>query len=245
MSSGAQFEVLKTAPAGPVRNRLLAQATWLQRHKDPGIVRVTRTLLDGYAMELLHTGDDAVYATDSRKVDAIINILARCVWNRPAPVMEWPHFKDYLAALDYRTDSKFLTSWLEEIHELRVPMRDTHGDPTLENLLWRDRRVPVLVDPLPDAVLRGKMPPLRAVDLGKILQSALNYERVKRGEAQSWSWNSNIAYTVRETCSDTHEWELACFFAAVHVARFIPYQSSADEMRWRVWFPNIVECLRG
>lgn len=50
-----------------------------------------------------------------------------------------------------------------------------HGDPTMENTLFLGKSF-VLIDPVPDDV---KIPRNKYVDLGKMLQSAFGYEKIK------------------------------------------------------------------
>ncbi len=232
-TSGARLTVVKTAEAGPARERLFAQAEWLKSFNDEHIVRVLTTHADGYEMEFLESPRDA-QSTTSRTRD-VLNILEAVVWIRPVRAHAGPQMKDYVNMLDARVGGTRLADWCDELARNEYDYCDTH------DLMYRDG-VPVLIDPLPDVVTRGDLPSCKALDMGKVLQSALGYERVKNG-GSTWYWDGNIAYDVRERCRDVAEWNLACLFAAIHVVRFIPYQTPMRADLWRAWFPDIFEVL--
>ena len=122
---------------------------------------------------------------------------------------------------------------------------DTHGDPTLENLMYRPSTgEPVLIDPLPDAVLDDKVPSVRALDLGKVLQSGIGYEGVKTGRFSGWMINPVIFDAVQARCRDQREWAQSRALCALHVCRFIPYQTDDLRERWISWLPGILDALR-
>lgn len=239
-TSGASLLVLKTAPEGPLRRRVVAQGEWLASYDDPGIVRVMNVYDDGYSMPFLHTPSWPLTSPEICTM-SVLDILER-VWQQlPRARTQMNVFRSYVD----RLNQPLLNDWLNEFADSDFEAAcDVHGDPTLENLLFSADGTPVLVDPLPDAVLDGKTPSIAALDLGKVLQSALGYELVKRGIQASWSWDKSIAGQVRKACASDKEYDLARFFAAFHVARFIPYQTEYLAGQWRCWFPEIVDFLR-
>jgi hypothetical protein len=243
--SGARMAVLKTAPPGKARDRLHAQAAWLKTFDDPHIVKVLEEREDGYVMPYLQTPEWPL-KNPLVMMDAVLSILSTSVWVRPAPVpLDYSTFVTYLESLR----QPLLTAYWWEIIEQGSNAvwdytHDIHGDPTLENLLFACDGTPVLVDPIPDAVLDGKIPPVRAVDLGKCLQSCLGYELVKRGLQTKWLGDQKLSNIIKPYARSEAEWEFSKFFCAVHVARFIPYQTEYFHQQWTSWFPEIVETLK-
>lgn len=238
-TSGASVTVLKTAPEGPVRDRLFAQYDWCAKHRDDqGIVNVVRKHEDGYEMELLRARPNDLSARD------VIEVLNRNVWGTLPP----PNAFDEEKHLAYLTSLPFGTTLADTARTL-TPYDDsvwcdTHGDPTFENVMRRAHTL-VLTDPLPDRVLSGELPSVRALDLGKVLQSVIGYEYVKSGtvgsihglEFSSWTWD-----VVRRFFS-VKEMHLAEFFLCVHVARLIPYQPDSQVDLWEQALEILLERL--
>lgn len=174
-----------------------------------------------------------------RDVDVVAGILRRNVWSQPYPgaaVRDWSVIREHPDV--YRW-------WLRLPALAHDDYCDTHGDPTLENLMMRLDGVPVLIDPIPDAVFDGRVPSIRALDLAKLLQSALGYEDVRRGTADAWNLDPWLAYRVRENCRDELEWQRTCCLCLLNVHRFIPYQNDVLRKRWEKWLPSIAETLLG
>jgi len=92
-----------------------------------------------------------------------------------------------------------------------------------------------LVDPIPaDGV---NIPRLKAVDLGKLLQSALGYERVKAdGEYFSPDFGAAEAVLIDESEFDRM---LSWYFCYLHILRLIPYHTSKKRKVFRDWLPLI------
>jgi hypothetical protein len=93
----------------------------------------------------------------------------------------------------------------------------THGDATLDNLLVSEDGQLRWIDPIP---ANYTVPPLRAVDLGKLLQSSDGYERRKYGAA-AWGgacdWSPVLDNEDAETCT------AALYFRAVAYLRMLRY----------------------
>ena len=239
-TSGATLTVRKSAPIGKARNRLFAQAEWLKQFDSPNIVKVLEVTADGYTMPYL---EPTLQIPPDYLAGRIIAVLSRDVWQKQSMMTFKPSlFREYVHRFGNTDLDDFTVKMLPQI--LRQEFVETHGDPTFENALSLDGEL-VLVDPLPDPVQDGRMPSVRAVDLGKILQSALGYEAVKRGLLSSYILDLPTWRTVRYTCDGPEEWDLARYFCALHIARFIPYQTPDLGHRWMYWYASLLELLSG
>jgi hypothetical protein len=240
-TSGADLRVYKfNHHDAKVARRLYEQAYWLTQHDDPGLVRVGRMTYAGYEMEMLTPPKHPIRA------ESVVTILERAVWNRPAWTT-WDLGKalDYFAGLECGEE---LWTWLLELGFGSLRVRgttppafqecDTHGDPTFENVLARGDQL-VLVDPIP---ADGRMPSVRALDLGKIGQSLIGYEGVKAGKFTSF--DVHRARGLRRYCRSEEEFRAAMCFTAIHVARLIPYQEEEQKAFWRDHLPGIIADLK-
>ena len=233
-TSGAYISVVKRGPFGPQRERLLAQARWLLQHaNDPGLVNVYTVLEDGYEMELLESHNQ-VHALQ------IVELLESNVWCHPTTAAFNPDaFAAYLVSLPH---GELLLDWAATL-SLSEDYCDTHGDPTFENIMRRGTQL-VLIDPLPDRVSSGQLPSIKTLDLGKVMQSTIGYEHVKRGYYESFEDLTLLDDHWYRGVVPPAEWEHVRFFAALHIARFIPYQTSELAMLWDDWFPRILKRLQ-
>ena len=97
----------------------------------------------------------------------------------------------------------------------------THGDPTLDNLMSREGTGdPVFVDPLPP---ERHTPPVRALDVGKALQSLWGWHEVEYGKGHPQL--ARRTEITRKLLSPLPLYEInACWaFAAYHLIRALPY----------------------
>lgn len=242
-ASGATFAVLKQGATGAVIRRLGYQYSWLSVRNYPSLVRVGRWLNSsttvGYTMELLSPGTP--YLTTPSAVRAATEDVVKAlepVWAEP-PLVPGPWApQDRLDAFP-----PVLHAWWSTLTVQPHHYCGTHGDPTLENVMRRGDQ-PVLIDPLPDCVYDGKVPPIRALDLGKILQSGLDYEGVRLGIQPKWMVRPPVFDVVRDACRDQDEWAQACWACALHVAKFLPYQTPELRVRWTTWWPHIIATLQ-
>ena len=93
---------------------------------------------------------------------------------------------------------------------------NTHGDPTFENVMLSQSGELTLIDPLPCS---SRMPPIADVDVGKIVQSLLGYERIVAGGV------ANVWQAVEWLHVITHAYPAAAYFTGVHLVRLMPYQT--------------------
>jgi len=238
-ASGARFEILKWSDDPRVVRRLHAQYHWLKDRDYPSLVRVGvwRDRHDGragYMMELLEPGL-VIGAFPRDAAQRVVDALAP-VWAEP-PLRPGP----WVPRLDHLPPE--LTPWWAELTVAPHHYCGTHGDPTLENMMQRGPQT-VMIDPVPDIVLDGKVPAIRALDYGKILQSGLGYEAIRRGYRSRWALDQPIFAVVRDAARDDDEWRQACWCCALHVAKFLPYQPDDLRAWWTAEWPGIVRALR-
>lgn len=228
-SSGAVFsftahDVTKMGD-GAVGERVASQGRWLSRHRSHVVPLVLQTFDNGYRMERLAT--PPALMLDHRVVlEEMLMQLSVNVWTQPPEVPHEPHLtRDRIDLLlgRHAPDDTELVRRVRRIRdgvtwdELEACL--THGDPTFDNVMVReDTGELVLIDPLPAT---AAVPDLRAVDIGKILQSALGYERVRyRDEARQFGVSPR---TLRARVPLDNEWRAAVFWCAVHLLRALPY----------------------
>lgn len=103
----------------------------------------------------------------------------------------------------------------------------THGDPTLSNVMlgW-DLRIR-LIDPTPE---RRGVPPLAAVDHGKLIQSAVGWEHMLDS---SWPTpNQNTLDAVLSRLGRKRQRCEALFWGAYHCARFVVKGKTPEVCAW-------------
>jgi hypothetical protein len=212
----------------PVR-RLVHQGRWIRDHQDiPALPRIHQVLADGYTMERLVEPQGAT----SEILPIIIDVLQEEFWSRREEgacrgLCIPEHVK--------KTERLFIALSLGARRKLRN-VRDTmdwaalrrcltHGDPTLDNMMWRDfgerfeEEQVVLIDPIPPTV---EVPQLMAVDYGKVLQSALGYERIRYNDNAWPGADLDHAESLLDGLS-FDEQRAAWYWCAVHFLRAVPY----------------------
>lgn len=214
-SSGAEFVYYRSTVLKKGNPRVVAQGRWLDRHNPRGSLAGLPFVYGvdscSYLMERLN---------DASVLEAgpILDVLKNDVWS------QHPEVEIDLQQHEWYVDDKAADWWPEAITALRFWRRMiswdglmrclAHGDPTFENCMWRpSTRELVLIDPIPASYYA---PDLMAVDLGKILQSSLGYERVRN----RWYYDSNVKWLDQ---FHVNERRAAQYFALVHFVRLLPY----------------------
>ena len=229
-SSGAEFNflgdrVVKIAPEKAAGDRVMAQGMWLQRHQSPAVPHVFQVYARSYVMERLIV--PPMWALDHEVIfHHLLSALSVHVWSRPAEV---EHDVDETEVKYAMLCERFqlheicaeLDHLLDTIQWDKLKRCLTHGDPTLDNVMFRedDASVGVVIgDPIPAT---PAVPDIRAVDLGKILQSLLGWEETRYGLR---------AFRLRIGTEDLHrwvtdknEWCATIFWSVVHMLRAMPY----------------------
>lgn len=221
--------VRKTGFTDTVVQRVVAQGVWLrERANVRGLPRVYQVLDDGYTMHEYRPLPTSRDATSTLKL--VYHTLRETLWRSHGtwnPICQ-DYFQRYvskLVARDLPNVGNALLMFIAADFLKHCTPCDAHGDPTLDNVMIDDLGEIVLIDPIPS--YHGS-PELRAVDLGKLLQSAFGYELVKYQDVR---WAIDIDEILDEFAQFEREVDLraALFFCAVHYLRLIPYQ--LDEVK--------------
>lgn len=220
---------------GKVGKRVGAQGDWLKKQESQHFPKIFRTGKNHYVMERL---EECPYAA----WDPIetLEILGKTVWTRSAGRPNWIWHETYLADVCERAEAHHLHDMMyDKMKTLSghavVQECDIHGDPTAGNSMLRfnledenDLGTAVLTDPLPLSDARGTIPPLAAVDVGKVLQSLTGYEDIKAGREPEVRWNA--IKRVELWLGDEEEWFAAKYFLLLHWLRLLPYQPQAERV---------------
>lgn len=197
--------------------RVRDQGIWLRRYDESlCLPAVNEIYADGYLMEKLVEEDLPLEYGDTLEMcRKILQVLAKHLWDFTSDdiiVRHIPFNRDfddyeasyrnvhrsYVAGLLRDVDMSFLRRQLRRFEEsirwkyLRTGL--THGDPLIDNVLYRpsntqwaiDRQL-VLIDPIPAC---PAIPDVLAVDVGRVIQSAAGYEAFRYGDLdfyRSWS----------------------------------------------------------
>lgn len=235
-SSGATFNflgnrVVKMAPEKTAGQRVMDQGLWLQKHQSPALPRVFQVYARSYVMERLIV--PPLWALDHKVIfDHLLAALSVHVWSHSAEVEHDSNataikYNDLCDKFDLQRvahDLDYLQANIEW-NDLRRCL--THGDPTFDNVMFRedDAEVGVVIgDPIPAT---PAVPDLWCVDLGKILQSLLGWEETRYGLR---SFKLRIGTDDLRRCEiDKNEWRGTIFWSVVHMLRAMPYVS--DDVR--------------
>lgn len=206
--------------------RVRGQGLWLVQHESPALpaVHTVHERKNAYIMERLSGAPP--WALNHRAVlDRMLLALNMHVWCRPARVVFDP---DVLASkLDflgtYLLDEPKIIEWTTTVsHSLSWGTLSAclaHGDPTFENVMFRDTTGDVvIIDPLPAS---PAVPDLLSVDLGKMLQSVVGWERVRYSDPEQ-SFHVT-ARDLRLHIPSDDEWHATVFWCVVHLLRTLPY----------------------
>jgi hypothetical protein len=189
-TSGALIRIRKTyvvkeAKTEKCKQLLFDQAHYMQRHGAP-FARVDTIGERSYVMQRLRP---LQHGTPLAGLLSHARDSLRPLWARPAvPASNWAvRLGQYIDALCRENGLDYLKpdllSMLERVAYRPGTVGSTHGDATLDNALRNAYDELVWIDPIP---YRENIPPLVGVDLGKLLQSAYGYERVKYGPTSYW-----------------------------------------------------------
>lgn len=229
---------------GEVGARIDAQADWLVRHASDGMMPVLSHIGSiGYVMPY---GDPWPDFSDATRIfNTVVGLLQTHVWNRDAEFV--PNIQDAVLCKFMSMHGRVDAVRMWELHTLimsvtwmDLPQCLTHGDPTFCNALFIDVDKPVLCDPLPSVITR--LPDVRAMDLGKLLQSCFGFESIVYGWRYSVQPN---AQWVRALCENENEWHAAIACGALHVLRLLPYVSPDLREEFEYVFDEILRLRPG
>lgn len=217
----------------------MAQAEWLQAVDSYSFPQVCWTGDNAYLMERLENISPAT-VSDPNLVRTILDILRQDVWTQPAVTefgfgWHWGYVLRVMGKLKDAEIEKEIEKLALAVDFATLPLSNIHGDPTFDNCMRRDRRI-VIADPIPAAV-RG-MPPTRAVDVGKILQSVCGYETIVFGRPPC---TVSISTVLELAHLEPNEVAAAKYFLLLNIARLIPYQPEDLRPACKVMFHEAVE----
>lgn len=186
--------------------RVRAQGIWLRSNTVHEIVsapEVYAILPDGYEMETL--SPDPLHEVDvSQRVALILETLRVEWWGRVDNDYPTTWVDDELSDFSPRAHARYVAQLCRTVNcrdliKILGEFRDkidwfdlerglTHGDPIVDNALWRlhknavtgsiTGRKLVLIDPIPPTI---SIPPLVCVDIGRLIQSTVGYEQARYG----------------------------------------------------------------
>lgn len=191
--------------------RVRDQGIWLRRYDESlCLPAVNEVYANGYLMEKLIERPLPVEYDDVLRVcQDILTTLRDHLWHREFTDIHVTHIKwnvdpneffdegwrtnvhrRYVAGLLRNVNMRFLRRILRgyeaQITWYRLRTGLTHGDPIIDNVLYRpsktqwtiDRQL-VLIDPIPAC---SAVPDVLAVDVGRVIQSAVGYEAQRYGD---------------------------------------------------------------
>lgn len=219
-SSGASFVIDSAFATKTGNERVVTQGEWLSFNKATGLPEVFDVDDTGYKMELLSSVPWPL-VVPSRIVEETVAVLERDIWSKP-PVTELDldlHLEkvDALATRWVPGIKNALLERAKEVAGLGVACL-THGDPTMDNVMLRGYDI-VLIDPVPAT---PAVPDLRAVDLGKLLQSANGFEKIRYNEDFRVATRHIEGLYARLNVSEDEQ-RAAAYWCIVHFLRALPY----------------------
>lgn len=210
--------------------RIADQGRWLQTNSSPAVPRVSRVYDESYVMERLAV--PPLRLLDHQLVlRTMVNQLITHVWYRSAVA---PLNQDMLQAkletLIQTYQFGHIWPWVYRVHSAvnwkKIPACLTHGDPTFDNVMIRERTGElVLADPIPATLI---VPDQRCVDVGKILQSVVGWEEVRYGTGmhrfcvKPAELHAHLT-DLTDGWFDDNEWRASVFWCVVHLLRTLPY----------------------
>ena len=225
-SSGARFtfaeHTVRKHDTERTGGRVVEQGRWLRDNAAPALPVVHAVHPTSYTMERL------TEVTASPKLMAEVIDACAQLWCRPAR-QRWNGVAHWRWIAQLLNDTVADGSAMDRTLLLaagRLPDPTTlygcltHGDPIIDNVLWRESSGElVVIDPIPAT---GAVPDVLSSDVGRLMQSAYGYERARYGEAHELPdvrTTALLAYDyVGVPLTDT-EYSWCLYWAAVHTLR--------------------------
>lgn len=197
----------------------------LCRMLGPGVApMVTELLEDGYEMEIL----ELPHSYTMKMLEYVHQLLRYHVWIHlnPYPDSGW---LDPLLAWSH--DSPWITPLLTRVYPTE-PLDGysmIHGDPTLANVMLRDSTM-IVTDPMPRTSHRPEIPSRKAVDVGKILQSAAGWESIQGCSAPLRDHGEILDSLGRNSLTNE-----SLLWAAIHTARLERRATKKSDAKVAAW----------
>jgi hypothetical protein len=244
------LSVLKISQDAKVVKRLHSQAEFMDRTAQQLFPEVKALVTCGYMMERLQETDGS-YWNDVNVVETVKemkDLLTEHMWvdTLAAPLLYNGWLEKLTKAIISRMIKEGFPSILiisiiaqiSRLRELKLQVCETHGDPTFSNVMESRSGVMLITDPLP--WYESYMPPLKAVDLGKILQSIAGYDRIINPELfpklTVATEDAMLDVLFKNETFDTRK--ASWIFCLIHYVRLLPYQK--PELK-----PELIKILEG
>lgn len=249
-SSGAEFTVLGDRVVKRQHGdgtRIMSQGRWLVQHSTRVLPLTFQVYAKSYVMERLIAAPP--WALDHKAIfDEMFLRLNIYVWSSSAIVqleLNALHEKINVLLGTYDPDGKQqslrikLRTLFDSIHWDELPTCLTHGDPTFDNVMFRERTGElVIIDPIPAT---PAVPDVRAVDFGKILQSMLGWERIRYGHI--YEFKVHQPDVLRSKIPNDNEWTATKFWAIIHLLRAYPYVTHDVRIRLESLIDDVIVLL--
>lgn len=172
-----------------------------------------------------HYEMERLYEDGAIRLLSIRNLLIRKVWNRQ-PIGNIDGWHSLLSDWLYEQRETKILDKFHTLYKNEAVQNYSliHGDPTLSNAMYDKNGMLRLIDPIKPM---GKIPPLREVDIGKMLQSYIGWEGL-----MSIGTPFVLHKPVRD-CSvlsrETKEIkDKSVFWLSVHLLRILPYAKAKN-----------------
>jgi hypothetical protein len=232
-----------------------SQGEWLSRYPKVTLLpRVTHVLANGYIMETL-----TVPPLPMDVAPVLQHILAELrtqLWVLATSGHAWdlPTHRNYVVNLirDVGLEraqrvvlEDNMRAFAETIFFEVLQRGQTHGDCIVDNVAYREREGSttgaldlVLLDPIPQTYA---LPPLRAVDVGRLIQSAIGYENMRytRSRAPRLDIDDLVTAVLNwymPTEFKVNEARACLYFAIIHMLRGIRTTLLDTATRLALWY---------
>lgn len=210
-------------------DRVAAQGKYLRKLGGSHVPNVARVYHNGYDMERLNDPSPLFSMSAEYLVDGYLEALENGIWGEPRVEIDHTEHLRKLTTITTAPDvgmeddyDTMLAMYTDMIDWSSLRATRTHGDPTFDNLMWRDDEL-VIIDPIPPT---PAVPDLLVVDLGKIMQSLVGFESVRYGGRPPC--DSQRALAMFMTRYDENTWSAIAYWCAYHLYRAVPYMPSRD-----------------
>lgn len=221
-------------PGTPVGDRVIAQGRFCQSTQSRILPRIKSVNAESclYEMELLSHLPWSFVDHTQLFMDMYIGLFEQLWMTGNVNLIDnsnWPRrHREYIEqrARDYAPDhSVKLLELFDRLKHWQLRKCLIHGDPTFDNCMQRQNGELVIIDPIPSD---QKIPGLVCVDVGKMLQSAAGYERIKFGRE---THDFNLEKAVKLLSLTEPELSASLYFCAAHYVRLLPYQHNLNFSR--------------
>lgn len=201
---------------------------------------VYRFVENGYEMEILVPP----YSRERDALSEVYSMLSRDVWpRRPYNRFYQDHSGWLIPLMTWSNTAPWTTQAIADTY-LSEPTEGyclIHGDPALSNLMQRQNGELVITDPMPRLPYRREMPSRKEVDLGKLVQSAMGWERILGEQSSLPSMWQDV--DVLMSMLPLSETKPALLWGAIHLARVAIRAKTKQNSRIERWATDSSKAL--